>query len=365
MTTPTQYALGIDPAPAVTPEKQLFTNSAMQKAQTCFRAYDYAYNMRMRLIRDSDALSEGDAFHKALEHYDFAPGTHDEKKAAGMQIIARKYATVPKWCQTDEDWHDWQCQGAKMAALFSVHCDYWQHDKLEIVATEMVFQIPLRNPETGKPSQVFDRAGKIDRIVRLHDGRLAIQEYKTTSDDITPESEYWKRLRIDSQISGYIIAAREMGYPVETVLYDVTRKPKRTPYKATPLETRKYTKDGVLYKNQHESDESHQDYAQRIYEAVTGTDEKTGEPNITKYFRREEIARIQSDLDEHQHDVWSMQKMIRAAQLTGRFPRNTSACKNWYGRCPYFDICTLGVEVDPMNPPDGFEILDTPHPELT
>lgn len=269
------------------------TNSRMQCHKTCNRQHLYAYEMLLRPVRTSEPLTDGDAFHAALERYDFAKGCHEEKKAEGLHVIAQKYAEVPTWV---DDVHGWHCRGAKMAVLFSLHCDYWQHQGLEVVATEQSYELPLLNPATGASSRTFSLAGKIDRIVRLADGRLAVQEYKTTSSDIGPEADYWKRLRIDSQISGYVMAARGLGYPVETVLYDVTRKPALRPGKATPEENRKYTKDGRLFCNQRETDESPEHFSRRVYEAVVADPER--------YFRREEIVYPPSDLALYQRGRW-------------------------------------------------------------
>lgn len=339
-------------------EPDVLTHSRFQKFKTCNLAHFFAYEMRLRRQRTSEPLSEGSAFHIALETYDFAAGSHEDKKAAGRAIVKKRYEMIPPWCVTDDEIHSWICQGVRMSVLFDLHCDYWVNDENEIVATEMAYDIPLPNPMTGATSRNFRQAGKIDRIVRLFDGRLAVQEYKTTSTDIGHDSDYWKRLRIDSQISGYVLAARAQGYPVETVLYDVTRKPALRPYKATPVELRKYKKDGELYANQREVNESPEEYGRRVYEAVRNDPQR--------YFRREEIVRLESDLREHQHDVWAQQKQIRACQTTGVWPRNTGSCIGHFGKCEFFDICTGGLaeSVKAGVIPDGYRVAETMHEEL-
>ena len=59
----------------------------------------------------------------------------------------------------------------------------------------------------------------------LEDGRIAVREFKLLGDDISQDSDLSRRLRIDHQISLYVYAARQLGFKVDTVLYDVTRKP--------------------------------------------------------------------------------------------------------------------------------------------
>jgi hypothetical protein len=90
-------------------------------------------------------------------------------------------------------------------------CGYqwrWAGARLEVVATEQAFRVPLVNPATGKATPTFELAGKIDGIVRLEDGRLAVKESKTCSEDLGADSDYWRRLRIDHQITLYMLAAR-------------------------------------------------------------------------------------------------------------------------------------------------------------
>ena len=59
----------------------------------------------------------------------------------------------------------------------------------------------------------------------LPDGRVAIVEFKTTRDEISPGSDYWKRLNIDRQVSVYMLGARALGYDATAVLYDAARVP--------------------------------------------------------------------------------------------------------------------------------------------
>lgn len=334
------------------------THSRMQKFKTCNRAHLLAYEMGLRTKRTSEPLSKGSAYHLALEAFDKADGNHEHRKAAGQETIALYYSAPPTWCVTDDDIHGWLCQAQLVSVMFGLHCDYWQNDSLDVIATEQAFNLPLANPSTEATSRTFRIAGKIDRVVRLFDGRVAVQEYKTTTSEIGVDADYWKRLRIDSQISTYVLAARALGHDAETVLYDVTRWPGLRPGKATPEESRKYKKDGTLYANQRDTNESPEDYGRRVYEAVVA--------DPAKHFRREEIVRLEADLREHQYDVWAQQKQIRACQQTGVWPRNTGSCMGHYGRCEFFDICTGGQFEAVMAGviPEGFRIAETMHEEL-
>jgi hypothetical protein len=227
-------------------------------------------------------------------------------------------------------------------------------ERYERVGAEFGFEVPLMNPETGGVSKTWKLAGKIDAIAKDRTtGRHIIVEHKTTSQDIGPGSDYWKKLPIDGQVSGYYVGAQSIGYEVDVCLYDVIRKPTIRPYKATPEENRKYTKDGTLYAGQHEFDESLDEWKERLMADIAER------PDY--YFARVEVVRMESDLAEYLYDMWAVGREIADAERTGRFSRNPNAC-SVFGSCEYFDVCTgcASLQDDTL-----FKKIETPNPELT
>jgi hypothetical protein len=86
----------------------------------------------------------------------------------------------------------------------------WLEDTVlyDVLAVEEEFSTPLVNPETGSASRTWTLGGKVDAIVREKaTGRVLLVEHKTTSEAIGPGSEYWRRLRIDAQVSIYFDGA--------------------------------------------------------------------------------------------------------------------------------------------------------------
>jgi hypothetical protein len=323
---------------------QLLTHSRL----SCFRACPHRHQLRYEvgLVPDQDelALRVGTAYHAALDAAD--KGQDPEAAITALGTL---------------DAHD----AAMVAAMFVVHRERWTGDALEVVASELPFEVPLVNPETGRPTPLWDLAGKIDRIYRLPDGRLAIQDYKTTTEDLAPGSDFWLRLSLDQQMSLYLIAARELGHDVTTILYDVTARPLLRPLRATPVEDRKFTqkasklKDGTvrpagsLYANQREVDETPEEFAARVATAMRADPDS--------FFARHEIARLDSDLDETRAELWQQQLAIREMQRSGKWWRNPGACLSPY-RCAYIPICKQ--QVNPACAPSGFRILADVHPEL-
>jgi RecB family exonuclease len=260
---------------------QLLTHSRLSCFRACPRKHFLRYELGLTPAERSLALRVGSAFHSALEAQD---------KSEDVTAILEAAVESP-------------FDLALVAAMVNGHTARWANDALQPVASEQQFEMPLVNPETGAPTPIWKLAGIVDRIVQMPDGRLALMEYKTTSRDFAPGADYWVRLHMDQQLSIYVIAARALGYQIDTILYDVTRRPAQRPLKATPTEARKYTKDGKLYANQRDVDETPDEYAARVAADIAERPDH--------YFARIEIARLDQDLDECAWEIWRQPLAIR------------------------------------------------------
>jgi RecB family exonuclease len=311
---------------------QLLTNSRLSAFRKCPKFHELRYEIGLAPDEESEALRIGTAFHAAKEAADMGQDPEAAMAALGT-LDAFELAMV--------------------AAMFTVHCERWAGDTLEVVASELSFELPVCNPDTGAATPIWRIAGKIDRIYRLPDGRLAVQDYKTTTEDLSPGSDYWLRLALDQQMSIYVLAARELGYDVQSILYDVTARPLQRPFKKTPDDKIKLKKNGEPYADTRLQDETPFEFTVRVAEAMRA--------DPTRYFARHEIARTDRDLDECRGEVWSQQLAIREAQRSGRWFRNPGSCVTPY-RCPYLPICH--TQIRPDCAPSGFRILADVHPEL-
>ncbi len=226
-----EYAVPSSKLPDVKSSCDVLTNSSMSTFKQCRRKYFYSYEMLWRPIKRATALRFGDAVHQGLDgiamewtiqqiidHIDniYAEETERLKKLAytieGLDITDRL---------------DYECETIK--ALVLNYQIAWRNSNIKIVESEKSFNLPIVNGKTGRTSRTFRQAGKRDRIWTLPDGRLALAETKTSSEDITPGSEYRDVITIDQQVSMYIAAAQADGYVIETTVYDVIRKPSIRP----------------------------------------------------------------------------------------------------------------------------------------
>lgn len=280
------------------------------------------------------------------------------------------------------DNYDWDIECKTVQGLLAGYAWRWgvrpqsgrTDCEIQYVATEQEFRLPLRNPVSGKATWLFDLAGKIDGIVRLEDGRLAVMEHKLLSDSLDSDADLWRRLRIDQQITLYVWAARQLGYEVDCVLYNVTRKPTIKPT-AVPV----LGNDGLKIVLDADGNRvmTKQDKPRQTADTAKGFALQTRpmtsiewqakllsdvEQRPEFYFARGEIPRLDCDLEQYQYELWDIQRTLREAQRTNRWYRTVS--RNSCQLCPYFDLCSGGFDpsVDPV--PEGFKMLTNIHPEL-
>lgn len=329
----------------------IVTNSELTCFRACPRKHRYRYLDLIRPISDSSPKRNwGHVIHAALERH----------------LLGEDWAPVVRDSQLDP-----HAKAAALAVLVG-YTAFWANDSLRILGVELEFAAPVICPDSLRLSSLYTSAGKMDALVADDsDGHKWIVEHKNTTADISHGSPYWQRLRIDSQISTYVDGAKALGHDVEGVIYDVLRRPTLEPYRATPEANRKYTKGtgcllcggkklGVqgrgcaackhsgwfldeagqptaprLYANQHDHDETPDEYALRIAAHIA--------EDPTKYYQRARVVRLDRELAEARRDTWEVTHAI-ATGITNY--RNPDACMNFGDRCEYFDVCTGAASLD-------------------
>lgn len=328
----------------VTEGLNILTHSRIECFQTCRRKHYYQYILGIRRERTEAALRFGTAVHLGLDWR--AQGVDMGRVVARLH---RRYKAIPPWADERAWWTEYE----QVSRLLYGYDWYWGKDGFEVLGTEQVFGLPIRNPETGRATPNYVAKGKTDKRVRLPDERVAVQEHKTTSQSIATDSDYWKSAQLSQQVTLYYWADRELGNAPQTIIWDAIHKPGMMPHKATPTEKRKYKKDGGLYANCREEDEPIREYGGRLTEDIAKRPEF--------YFARQEVPRTEADIAEFLSELWDIQKAIRDAELNDRHYRRTSACTSPY-RCEFLDVCHGGMDIGHL--PEGFIVLDNVHPEL-
>lgn len=338
------------------------TNSMLKSAQKCPYQCYLRYVLGIQRDREAQPLRMGSVFHWGQE----LRGEGDPDYA---RHACQCYASLPPWA----DAYEWAVERETVRALIEGHAWRYQADTLEVVANEVKFEVPLVSG-TGRVSRRYVMRGKIDKIVRLADGRLALQEYKTASEDMGPDAPYWKLLRYDMQVGIYMLAARASGYDVACCLYDVTRKPGFKPANIPQLDANgdvivldangnrvmtaagKPRKPGDSAKGYvvQSRPETPEEYGQRVLEDMYD------KPEV--YFQRREISRTEDQLASLLAEIDAEVAALSMFELLGCYPKRVS---KWH--CPHCEFnapCQAGVDMTAELLPDGYRRSDVKHPEL-
>ena len=318
----------------------ILTPTRLKTYRRCAREHHYEYELGIRAIAETEAIRFGRLMHEAIAAWWSATMNRLEAAVAALE------AATPT-----PDPYEMQ----KARALLAGYHLRWSEQPFDVLAVNAEFRAPVVNPETDALSKTWILGGKINAIVRRRrDGWVSVVELRTTSEDISPGSEFRKRLQLDAQVGIYYAGAKTLGHTVTGCLYDLIRKPGLRPLRATPLESRRYTKEGRLYAGQRDRDETPAEYGARVTEDIVA------DPG--NYFERHEVMRPATEIREQHADTWELGREIREAALAERAPRNPDGCVRYGYTCEYFPVCTGLLSLDDTN---RFRRVENVHPELT
>lgn len=252
----------------------------------------------------------------------------------------------------------------------------WYDEPLEYLVVEEEFDGPLVNPDTGAESRTFRLGGKIDAIVRdRRNDRVLIVEHKTSSEDLDAGSVFWRRTRMNQQISTYLVGARALGFEPWGILYDVLAKPllrqSQVPlvdadglkivHDATGARVR--TKDGKKWRETASSADGYilqtrpetlDEYRSRVTEAIA--------EDPMRYYVRGDVLRLEAEEREASFDAWQTAANVREGRNANRYPRNPDACVRYGSPCGFFAVCTGESSLED---PTRYQRVDNPHSELS
>lgn len=197
-------------------------------------------------------------------------------------------------------------------------------ERYETVGVEVEFAAPLLDPDTMIESDHWYLRGKIDALAIDHaTGELLIVEHKTSSADISPGSDYWRRLRLDSQISMYYDGARALGYEPTGIVYDVLAKPN--------------LRLGGPNKKRAQA-ETLEEFRERFSATIA--------ENPNAIYARSRLVRFDAEIDEARRDVWATARQLDQAMRLGEHPRNPGACWKYGSMCEFFPVCSGEATLD-------------------
>lgn len=343
---------------------KLFTSSLAKTARSCRRKYRLKYVDGLTPVARVLTLFFGTMAHRALEAWWLA-------KKAGLPVDAWLDAAIAQTLETDIE----PIEAARCRVMLVGYHLRWKDEPFDVLAVEAEFRGDLVNPKTGKASKTWQLAGKIDVIIRdRRDGLVYLVEHKTSSEDVSPGSDYVKRLKMDGQVSTYFEGGRLLGYDIAGCIYDVLCKPKHELRQVPELDEHgnkqvfdsegnrvrtaqgkwRQTPDsaqGFVLKSR---EETLDEFTARVGEAVAL------EPDA--YFARPMVVRLEAELNESLTDTWELAQGLQYDEVKGRYPRNPDSCVSFGRTCPYFAVCCGEASVDDQR---LFARTDQVHSELS
>lgn len=326
--------------------RSVLTYSALNTFRNCPRKYKLRYLDHLRPQAQPDSLAFGSVIHEALERWYRLPADSHRPLA----ILDFLDATYPNRQANEHEKARWHLARAMMTG----YARRYACEPFDVLEIEKTFEGQIRNPDTGRQSQTFTMAGKVDGIVRL-DGEVYLAEHKTAS---SLTGDYLDRLWTDTQIALYSFYLRELGYPVVGVIYNILLKARlqqRVGETEAEFEARRAA---LAAKNK-----SGKSSAQR---QEPETDE-TFEARLAEWyarpeaFHRERIYLSEDRLAMLQDEVWEVTQQYLDANRRGKWLLNTANCFSYQRPCPYLPYCQSGFS--PVVRDNLFETA-APHDEL-
>lgn len=330
----------------VSNEKTILTYSALNTYRNCPRKYKHRYIDNLRPRERAEALSFGSVVHSGIELW-YRLSQDSNRLQAVLEFIDEQFVDRNHDLVQKSNWH-------LARAMFTGYAQRYSVEDFEVLEIEKEFQCEIRNPDTGRQSQTFRIAGKVDGIVRCHDG-LYLLEHKTAS---TVDSNYLDKLWTDTQIALYSHYLRELGYPIVGVIYNVLLKSRLKQGRGETEQEYEDRKDELAAKNKsgkssakRQMPESDEEYQDRLKEWYSRPDA----------FHREFIYLSEDRLTLLEHEIWEICKQYLDAKRRGKWLLNTSNCFAYQRPCEYLAYCQSGFN---PNVADNLYEIVLPHEEL-
>ena len=292
--------------PPQLPERMVWTSSSIKLFRRCKRKWFWKYVLRLRPRHYDKHLMIGSAFHNLLGHWYRGKRVSMASIVTAFQRKLEDEFIAQRAYYDQDDLDDLRMMIDSFTGMMLGYSTIYETDRaqwnIQRPSIEAQFKINFGD---------FDYAGKIDLIANKH-----LVEHKTAS---KISESYIDRLPLDTQIRGYILGARSLGFKFDSVLYDVVRK----------------------CKLRRKSNESLDDFSDRV------AHDYVGRPDF--YFYRENLRFDSSDLDALEYELRQTHAeyvaLIPASALNPRgWMPNDSACFDFFRTCEFHKLCTTGLD---------------------
>lgn len=279
-----------------------WNNSRLQQFLSCPMSYKHRYINGAVLRKRPTYFVLGEAIHKFIEMW-----YRTQDKTMALKSVENVFAKVNTSLLNAEESHDFQVDLQIALGIACAYPEYYKQDfdTYKKFLTEQKFELKLENGEIYY--------GTLDALMMDHAGDWWILETKTAAPS-TVSADYFERVRIDSQVSGYMHGAKQItGSFPRGIVYNVIKKP------------------AIRLK----SGESYQAFQQRVYHEYTKLAKEK------QYFTREELIVGTTRLEEWLHDTTQLVGMLKDKIVNKDkwWHKNTGNCRANYGTCDYLPAC--------------------------
>lgn len=379
-----------------------------------YRCY-MQYVLGIRRDEDTDAQRMGTNWHRLLEINGLRPGTvcpecangqnnpgcplcmgtdilPDNMTNAAIRYLDNAYEYMPA-SKTREEW---MTERAILLYSLAGYNWYYSNNDYEVIAEEIKFREPLRNPKTGRALPNVVITGMIDKIVRSPEGVYYIDEHKSTSQSVDSDSDFWNHFTLDTQTTLYPLIARSLQLngdleeygikPTDSLIAgvraDVWHKPGIRPKKLTQAESKVFAGTGEYmgdvfnvtelgtdapYKGQSlfvdgcpieiEPGKKEGTFAIRETPEMFGArllNDISERPEF--YFARKDIARLESDFERLRYELLNIYHTVKFLDRNNAWWQNEQQCEATF-KCEYIPYCYNNVQPDSKNLLNGFKCI--------
>lgn len=253
----------------------------------------------------------------------------------------------------------------KCSALLNGYHARWKDAGYQAEDIERFVSTSLVNPDTGRASRSFQVGGKLDLIATAPSGERVLIDHKTTSLDIQdPNAPYWRQLAVEGQINHYALLLWLNGEKVDSIVWDVTRKPTISPKKLSKANRKAIASLGKYCDQQvSEATQRYVVNAERenleLYGIRLTHDCIHERPQW--YFQRQPQPRLDVELLEYARELWSHGQDLLTTRQHERHTKNPGACMLYGSPCKFLGICS-GHDIPES---DKWQQKDCLHNELS
>lgn len=307
--------------------KNILTFSALNTFRNCPRKFKLRYIDGLKRRETAESLAFGSVIHEALQKWYTLPPDGNRF----FKVLDQIDAQFPGRGGDANQKRLWQLA----RAMFSGYAARYREEEFTVVEIEKEFQAEIHNPDTGRASQTFSAAGKVDGIVNVGN-QLYLLEHKTAA---TLDGNYLDKLWTDTQIALYCYYLRQIGFPVVGVVYNVllkTRLEQRGGETEAEFIARR---DALAAKNKSGKSTAQRQAPETDTEFQARLAEWYARPEA---FHRERIYLSEDRMSMLQDEIWEITQQYLDANRRGKWLLNTSNCFSFQRPCEFLPYCQSG-----------------------